>query len=88
VRDTLVSALADHALAEGIASYTAIAEIGWFRQILAFGWRCRPLGPPQHRDGALLAALGIEIEPGTPALLRGAGIAPSAALAGDLRAAA
>lgn len=88
VRDTLVSALTDHALAEGIESYTAIAEIGWSRQILGFGWRCRPLGLPQRRDGALLAALRIAIEPGTPALLRAAGIAPSAALTGDLRAAA
>jgi acyl-homoserine lactone synthase len=88
VRDTLVSALADHALAEGIESYTAIAEIGWFRQILDFGWRCRPLGPPHHRDGALLAALRIEIDAETPRLLRAAGIAPSLALAGDLRAAA
>src|SRR3546814_703285 len=39
VRDTLVCALVDHALAHGIASYTAIAELGWFQQILAFGWR-------------------------------------------------
>src|SRR3546814_10139015 len=44
VRDTLVCALVDHALAHGIASYTAIAELGWFQQILAFGWRCRQNG--------------------------------------------
>ena len=88
VRDTLVSALAQHALAEGIESYSAIAPMGWFQQILAFGWRCRPLGLPQHRDGALLAALRIEIDAETPSLLRAAGIVPSGALAGDLRAAA
>jgi acyl-homoserine lactone synthase len=88
VRDTLVSALADHALANGIESYSAIAQIGWFQQILAFGWRCRPLGLPRHRDGALLAALRIDIDTDTPALLRAAGIVPSAALAGDLQAAA
>ena len=88
VRDTLVSALAEHALARGIEAYSAIAQIGWFQQILTFGWRCYPLGLPQHRDGALLSALRIEIDEQTPALLRAAGLVPSAALAADLAAAA
>jgi len=88
VRDTLVSALADHALECGVEAYSAIAQMGWFQQILAFGWRCRPLGLPRHCDGALLAALRIDIDRDTPALLRAAGIAPSAALTRDLRAAA
>jgi acyl-homoserine lactone synthase len=88
VRDTLVSALADHALASGIEAYSAIAQMGWFQQILAFGWRCRPLGLPRHRDGALLAALRIDIDRDTPARLCAAGIAPSRALAGEMRAAA
>jgi acyl-homoserine lactone synthase len=88
VRDTLVSALADHALANDVEAYSAIAQMGWFQQILAFGWRCRPLGLPRHCDGALLAALRIDIDADTPARLRAAGIAPSAALAGALRVAA
>lgn len=88
VRDTLVCALADHALANGIATYSAIAQMGWFQQILAFGWRCRPLGLPQHRDGAMLAALRIEIEPDTPRLLAAAGMSPAAALHADNLAAA
>jgi acyl-homoserine lactone synthase len=75
VRDTLVTALAEHALASGITSYCAIAEIGWFQQILAFGWRCVPLGLPRIIDGAMLVALRIEITPETPALLAAAGIA-------------
>lgn len=74
VRDTLVTALVDHALASGITCYTAIAELGWFQQILAFGWRCRPLGIPRAVGGATLAALSIEIDHGTPALLAAAGI--------------
>jgi len=89
VRDTLVCALADHALEHDIDTYSAIAQMGWFQQILAFGWRCRPLGLPQHRDGALLAALRIDIDEQTPALLWAAGLVPKAGLpAGDLRAAA
>ena len=74
-RDTLVCALVDHALECGIASYTAIAEMGWVQQILSFGWRCRPLGLPRLIDGMMLAALKIEIDAATPHLLAAAGIA-------------
>jgi acyl-homoserine lactone synthase len=74
VRDTLVAALADHALEHGITHYSAIAEMGWFQQILAFGWTCRPLGLPRITGGSMLAALVIEIDASTPARLAGAGI--------------
>src|ERR1700741_1515332 len=36
VRDALVVNLVDHALASGIERYTAIAEMEWVQQILAF----------------------------------------------------
>lgn len=89
VRDTLVTALVDYALANRIAIYTAIAEMGWFQQILAFGWRCLPLGLPRMIDGSLLAALRIDIGVETPGLLARAGIkASDSALAGDQRIAA
>ena len=74
VRDTLVSALVDHALGHGITSYSAIAEFAWLQQILAFGWRCRPLGLPSIHAGQMLGALTIEIDTSTPALLAAAGI--------------
>ena len=74
VRDALVAALAGHALDHGIESYTAIAEIGWFQQILSFGWRCEPLGLPLVVDGRMLAALHIFITPETPGLLAASGI--------------
>ena len=77
VRDTLVAALVEHALGAGITAYTAIAEMPWFQQILAFGWRCRPLGLPQVIGGAMLVALRIEIDADTPAQLAAAGIVPS-----------
>lgn len=75
VRDTLVTALAEHALGAGIARYTAIAEMAWLQQILAFGWRCRPLGLPVTIAGKMLGALSIEIDADTPRLLAEAGIA-------------
>jgi len=74
VRDTLVTALVDHALAAGIHAYSAIAEMAWLQQILAFGWRCRPLGLPHLIDGTMLGALRIEIGGDTPGLLVAAGI--------------
>ncbi|MCM8732423.1 acyl-homoserine-lactone synthase [Hephaestia sp. GCM10023244] len=85
VRDTLVVALAEHARAHGISTYTAIAELDWFQQILAFGWDCLPLGIPQEIDGATLAALRIAITAETPALLASAGINTHAAMLDDVR---
>ena len=82
VRDTLVTALVDHALDHDITSCTAIAEMGWFQQILAFGWRCMPLGPPQIGGGSMLAALRIDITAQTPSLLAAAGIVASPDLLG------
>jgi acyl-homoserine lactone synthase len=68
-RNRLVSALVTHALERGIRTYTGVAEIAWLQQILAFGWECRPLGPPRRIDGRWLGALAIAIRPETSALL-------------------
>ena len=73
-RNRLVSALAQYALENGISTYTGVAELGWLQQILAFGWRCRPLGLPQVIGGRTLGALRIDIDPETPALLAAGGI--------------
>lgn len=68
-RNRLVSALAWHALEEGIRTYTGVAETAWLQQILAFGWNCRPLGVPFHFECGQIGALAIEIDPSTPGLL-------------------
>ena len=73
-RNRLVTALARYALGQGISTYTGVAELGWLQQILAFGWRCRPLGLPQRIGGRTLGALRIDIDPETPALLAANGI--------------
>ena len=74
VRDALVNAIVDHALAHNITTFTAIAEMGWYSQILSFGWHCTPLGLP-HSDGSkTIAALAIAIDSTTPGLLDAAGI--------------
>ena len=73
-RNLLVSGLARYALENGISTYTGVAELNWLQQILAFGWRCRPLGLPQVIGGRTLGALRIDIDPETPALLAANGI--------------
>lgn len=73
-RNRLVTAIVRHAIVNDIHIYTGVAEFGWLQQILAFGWNCRPLGPPQRFAGALLGALAIEIGEDTPALLAANGI--------------
>jgi N-acyl-L-homoserine lactone synthetase len=74
VRDTLVTAIVDQALADAITTYTAIAQMGWYSEILAFSWHCMPLGLP-HSDGTkTIAALAIAIDSATPGRLDAAGI--------------
>lgn len=74
VRNQLVCALADYALATGLSAYTAVATTGWCRKIVDFGWECRPLGDARRIGSELLMALRIEIDPETPTLLAAAGI--------------
>lgn len=73
-RNLLVSALVSNAIERGIKTYTGVAEMSWLQQILAFGWRCRPLGLPRPTQSGMLGALAIEIDAGTPALLAANGI--------------
>ena len=71
-RDQLIAALVDHGLAHGITAYVAIAAMGWFQQILSFGWHCAPLGLPQKIGGEQVAAIRIEIDADTRSLLAAA----------------
>ena len=79
-RDRLVSAIVAYGLEHGIRTYLGVAEMGWLQQILAFGWRCRPLGLPRVEDGRALGALRIDIDADTPALLASNGIYENVAL--------
>ena len=74
IRDQLVTAIVEHAVEHGVTTYTGVAEMGWFQQILSFGWDCRPLGLPVEHEGAMLCALKIAVERDTPACLTDAGI--------------
>jgi N-acyl-L-homoserine lactone synthetase len=83
-RNELVHALVAFALANGIERYSGVADLSWLRQVLTFGWRCRPLGVPQIVDGKTLGAMLIEIDEDTPTLLERGGIcAPAPAPHGE-----
>ncbi len=62
VRNQLVTALVDHALANDIHVYTGVAERPWFEQIRAFGWQCEALGQPLRHGAQELVALRILID--------------------------
>ncbi|MDV3458270.1 acyl-homoserine-lactone synthase [Sphingomonas sp. HF-S4] len=74
VRNRLVTALVEFALANGIRTYTGVAELPWLRQILDFGWDATQLGEPLPTDGRLLGAIRIDITTETEARLRATGI--------------
>lgn len=73
-RNQLVTALVQHALANGIDAYTAVAIRAWFRQIADFGWKCRALGPFHKIGCETLVALHIEIDANTAGDLDANGI--------------
>ncbi|MGF7148942.1 N-acyl-L-homoserine lactone synthetase [Sphingomonas zeicaulis] len=73
-RNELVLAFAYHAQEVGITTYTGVADLNWFRQIVDFGWRCQPLGTPKQHGSTRLTAMAISIDADTLRLLGEAGI--------------
>lgn len=73
-RNMLVTAIAQFGLANGVSSYTGVAELGWLQQILTFGWNCGTLGPPRALGGKVLGALRIDLAPDTLDRLAAAGV--------------
>ncbi len=82
VRNTLISAMVDHALASGIRTLTGVVRPSFRETVLAMGWDASPLGPEQLLGGMTLAAFSVEIDADTPERLARTGIyAPVALLA-------
>lgn len=74
MRNRLVSAIADHAIAHDIKSYTGVAEASWLQQIQEFGWNCMPLGPTKRIGKHHLGALRIDIDTNSLSGLKATGI--------------
>lgn len=63
LRNELISAMADFALARRIAEITGVIPDGFRREVLAMGWRAEPLGPAVRIEGGPIGAFRIEVTP-------------------------
>jgi N-acyl-L-homoserine lactone synthetase len=63
LRNALISAMADFALARGIEHITGVIPDGFRREVLAMGWRAEPLGPAARIKGGPIGAFRIEVTP-------------------------
>ncbi len=69
LRNALITAMVDFALARGIGRITGVIPEGFRREVLAMGWRAEPLGPAVRIRGGLIGAFKVDVEPDTPARL-------------------
>jgi len=69
LRNGLVRAMVDHALANGIAHFTGVVTARFREQVLAMGWNGEALGPGQDMGGGRLGAFRVDIAADTPARL-------------------
>lgn len=74
VRNRLISAMIDHALAAGILALTGVVAWTFLEQVMAMGWRCSPLGSPRDHAGTKLGAFRIDLDPHTTDQLAATGI--------------
>jgi acyl-homoserine lactone synthase len=74
VRNRLISAMVDHALATGIQTLTGVVRPSFREVVLAMGWEAGPLGPERSIGGMALGAFRIAIDADTPARLARTGI--------------
>lgn len=81
VRNRLISAMVDHAIALGIVALTGVVSADFRAQVLAMGWRCTALGPDTIVDGQRLGAFRIDLDEETWGLLALNGIYTTGAIA-------
>lgn len=70
----LIRAMVDHALDQGIATFTGVVTARFREQILTMGWDAEALGRGIDMGGGRLGAFAIRIDDGTPARLEDNGI--------------
>lgn len=78
LRDELITAMVDFALARGITRYTGVLPEAFRREVLAMGWLAEPLGPAIRMPGGLVGAFSVHVGPDTPERMRWAGVYPPA----------
>lgn len=78
LRNALISAMVDFALARGIERITGVIPDGFRKQVLAMGWKAEPIGPAVRINGGPIGAFAIDIARDTPDRLRWTGVYASA----------
>ncbi|MDT9598609.1 acyl-homoserine-lactone synthase [Sphingosinicella rhizophila] len=66
LRNLLISAMVDFALARGIERLTGVIPEPFRKEVLAMGWRAEPLGPAVRIPGGPIGAFAVQVEPDTP----------------------
>ncbi|BBE35254.1 acyl-homoserine-lactone synthase [Sphingosinicella microcystinivorans] len=74
IRNRLITAMVDHALAADIKTLFGLVRPRFREAILAMGWEAAPLGPVRAIGGMSLGAFRIAIDADTPARLARTGI--------------
>jgi acyl-homoserine lactone synthase len=66
LRNELISAMVDFALARGISCFTGVLPDAFRKEVLAMGWAAEPLGPAIRVDSGVVGAFAAHIRPNTP----------------------
>lgn len=74
LRNELISAMVDFALARGIARITGLIPENFRKEVLSMGWQAEPLGPVARVAGSPVGAFAIHVRPDTPARLCWTGV--------------
>lgn len=73
LRNMLISAMVDFALARGIDCLTGVLPDAFRKEVLAMGWAAEPLGPAARIGTGLVGAFAAHVRPDTPARLTWSG---------------
>jgi N-acyl-L-homoserine lactone synthetase len=74
LRNELISAMVDFALAREIGCITGLIPENFRKDVLSMGWQAEPLGPVVRVGGRPVGAFAIHVRPDTPARLRWTGV--------------
>ena len=80
IRNSLISAMVDHALNTGISALTGVVTVRFLDQILAMGWDCDQLGKRTALCGLDLGTFCARVDEHTPHKLTQTGIYACASL--------
>lgn len=73
LRNLLISAMVDFAIARGIERLTGVLPDAFRKEVLAMGWAAEPLGPSLRVESGLVGAFVAHVSADTPDRLRWSG---------------